>query len=175
MKGESQYARNEAAMRMQQDTTCGATGIPDVQMESETPAINGPVDVMAERGQPKTCSDPAMIVASYRLRPHQRTSWIETWRSLELIARSIPECHTFELDLDSYDSDRCTVISTWSSGAAFDRFVRDVGLLWIERALGYSCSPPQYTRLRLPCHEQKSLVGSRHARAREESRFKAPS
>lgn len=97
-----------------------------------------------------TSSSPTTIVALYRVRPEQKDQWLETWHHLSKIARSMPECRAFVLELDPNESDRCRVISTWSSGWAFDRFVRDVGLTWIERQLDYSRVPPHYTRLALP-------------------------
>jgi quinol monooxygenase YgiN len=102
---------------------------------------------------PMTSSRPTMIVTQYHLRPNQQDCWLETWRQLAVIAKSMQACRTFALELDRAAPDRATVISTWSSGAAFDQFVREVGLIWMERHLDYSHLPPRYTRFPLPASE----------------------
>jgi hypothetical protein len=95
-------------------------------------------------------SVPTMVVAVYRLHPNRRAQWLETWQHLASVAKPNPACRSFILALDPVDSNQCGVVSVWSSGAAFDCFVRDVGLTWIERSLNYSEMPPRYARYFLP-------------------------
>ena len=110
-------------------------------------------------------SNPTTVVALYRLRPDKRAQWLETWQHLATIARSNPECRSFTLDLDPDEPNRCRVVSTWSRGSAFDRFVREVGLCWIERHLDYSQTPPRYSRFALPSSEapESARVHPTHA------------
>jgi quinol monooxygenase YgiN len=100
-----------------------------------------------------TPSSTTTVVALYQVRPGQRDQWLQTWRQLVYIARSYPECRSFTLDVDSARQNRCRVVSTWTSSSAFDRFVRAVGLPWIERCLDYSTVPPRYHRFTLPQSE----------------------
>jgi len=61
-------------------------------------------------------------------------------------ARVIPECRRFTVQMDPDECTYCRLVSAWSIGRAFDRFVRDVGLLWIERYLDYFEQPRRYAR-----------------------------
>lgn len=96
-----------------------------------------------------TSSGPTLVVGHYRVRPDKRYEWLETWQHLAALARTRPECQTFNLDVDPANRNECRVISTWSSDSGFDCFARDVGLPWIERHLDYSEAPPSYTHFPL--------------------------
>ena len=95
----------------------------------------------------ETLPGPALVIGVYRVKPDKRSSWLDTWQHLARMARTRPGCLTFDLDPGPADGDTCLVISTWSIRAGFDRFVREVGLTWIERHLDYSKFPPHYVHL----------------------------
>jgi hypothetical protein len=139
-------------MKTAQATAHGTVALPETRSHRRTTTRDalGLAEFTPEWKPPMTSSSPTMVVALYRLRPDQKAPWLETWQQLAAIARSIPECRTFSLELDPDEPNQCRVVSTWSSGSAFDRFVRDVGLLWIERNLDYSRMTARYARFALP-------------------------
>jgi len=67
------------------------------------------------------------------------------WKELASIAQRLLSCHRFDLLQDGDDATRCLVLSEWDDRAAFNHFMRRTNLLWLERALGYSQCPTEYT------------------------------
>lgn len=85
------------------------------------------------------------VVVSFRLSPHRQDDWYSAWRGLADIAERLLYCHRFDLLRDRDDESRCVVISEWDNRAAFNHFVRRTNLLWLERAMGYSQCPAEFT------------------------------
>jgi quinol monooxygenase YgiN len=88
---------------------------------------------------------PTTVMVSFRLWPHRQRDWYNSWRGLAEIAQRFLYCHRFDLLQDRDDETRCFVLSAWNDRAAFSHFVRRTNLLWLERALGYSQCPPEFT------------------------------
>jgi quinol monooxygenase YgiN len=88
---------------------------------------------------------PITVMVSFRLCPHRQGEWYSAWRGLADIAQRLLSCHRFDLLQDRDDATRCVVLSQWDDRAAFSHFVRRTNLLWLERALGYSQCPTEYT------------------------------
>jgi quinol monooxygenase YgiN len=88
---------------------------------------------------------PVTVMVSFRLYPQRQRDWYDAWRGLADIAQRLLYCHRFDLLQDRDDATRCVVLSEWDDCAAFSHFVRRTNLLWLERALGYSHCPTEYT------------------------------
>jgi quinol monooxygenase YgiN len=87
------------------------------------------------------------VIASFLLFPHRWDAWSAAWTELGRIAAGLSSCHQFRLLRDPRDRTRCAVVSEWDSIAAFDRFVRETHLIWIERATAYARLPTEFTVL----------------------------
>lgn len=78
------------------------------------------------------------VTASFSLLPGRQDLWLNIWKELGRLALSRPSCREFRLVYSRTAESRCSVVSTWNEVREFHRFVREIGLLWIERTAGYS-------------------------------------
>lgn len=87
------------------------------------------------------------VVGSFKLLPGRESVWEETYRDVFGKAKqnAATGLHWFHLLRDTHDDRHFAFISEWESAAAFDRFVREAGLIWDRRALEYSDTPAQVT------------------------------
>ena len=99
----------------------------------------------APQGAVMTHPIPTTVMVSFRLCLHRQDEWYSAWRGLADSAQRLLSCHRFDLLQDGDDETRCLVLSEWDDRAAFSHFVRRTNLLWLERALGYSQCPTEYT------------------------------
>jgi hypothetical protein len=74
-------------------------------------------------------------MASYALYPGTRELWLDVWSAVGRSAVQLPECRRVTLLTHPDDPTLVRVISTWTSAQAFHRFVREAGLVWLERHL----------------------------------------
>lgn len=89
---------------------------------------------------------PVSVVISFHLWPSRADKWRSTWTRIERYALRLPACRSFTIVESSNDVARC-IFTQWEDVSAFHRFVRENGLLWIERAAGYSQAPTRFTFL----------------------------
>ena len=112
-------------------------------MTSSTKAI---VDRPTERhaSSVDTRSTPVTVIGDFTLVPGRQDMWLGVWRNIARIARTQPTCDEFRLLRNRSDSTRCSILSRWDDVSAFNRFVREVHLLWVERAMPYSRLPTHF-------------------------------
>jgi quinol monooxygenase YgiN len=129
-------------------TVYGATA---EEIVSIRPPASAALAALRERGRSvpqevvTTHPIPITVMVSFRLCPHHQGEWYSAWRGLANIAQRLLYCHRFDLLQDGDDDTRCLLLSEWDDRAAFNHFVRRTNLLWLERSLGYSQCPTEYT------------------------------
>ncbi len=90
---------------------------------------------------------PVLIVARFTLHPERQHWWLDAWRALARAAEQTPECRSFHLLHDTRHEHQRFLVSSWTSRDAFNRFVRETGLVWMERALDYAHRPTEFLYL----------------------------
>lgn len=78
------------------------------------------------------------VIASFTLQPHRQAVWLATWGEVARIAASRAGCRRVCLLQDRSDSAHPIMLSEWETPAAFSRFWRETGLIWLEDALSLS-------------------------------------
>lgn len=90
-------------------------------------------------------SGPVTVMISFHLLSGGQEAWMATWQQIELQANEQPDCGSFRLLVNDHEEGRCVIVTEWDDVHAFNRFVRETGLLWIERTARYSRASSTYT------------------------------
>jgi hypothetical protein len=110
---------------------------------------------------------PVTVLAVFHLVPGGHLQWRHAWFYLRQLALLQAECREFELLWNPHDERQCVALSTWDSAAAFHRFARTSGLLWIDRCHGYTGHSPKYCVLE-PVPARLPILTSAEAAANRE-------
>lgn len=102
------------------------------------------------------------VVASFRCLPGQERAWLSVWSALAQAALTRPGCEAFTV-LPSVTGDgRTAVVSRWEESDGFDRFVRSVGLTWLDYSLYCPVIPARIDRYSsVPRELVDALVGQK--------------
>lgn len=92
------------------------------------------------------------VVISFNLLPGREDVWREAWSEVARLAAHRRACRHSRLLQDRNDVDCCAMLSEWESLVDFDRFVRETGLIWLDRVTAYSRTPPQINVFELIQH-----------------------
>lgn len=89
------------------------------------------------------------VVASFKLMPGRQAQWEEVYTKIMQRAEQDPTSGLRHVRLmrDVRDEKHFVIVGEWDSPGAFDRFVRDSGLMWESRGLGYAATPINVTYL----------------------------
>jgi quinol monooxygenase YgiN len=79
---------------------------------------------------------PVLVLAFFTLVPDRQRAALEVWKEMACLARGRPACRSARVVVDRGDSTDGIMLSEWSDVPAFDRFVREVRLIWLIEALG---------------------------------------
>jgi quinol monooxygenase YgiN len=88
-------------------------------------------------------ASPVTVVMSFTVLPGREDIWRDAWSEVARLATRRSACHHSRLLQDRDDTTRCAMLSEWDSLSDFDRFVREMGLIWLERVTAYSRTQPQ--------------------------------
>ena len=86
-----------------------------------------------------------MVIASFTLHPEGQERWQQVWTRLREQALQRPGCREFRMLRNRHDKLHYAVLSEWDDQKSFDRFARDLGLVWLERGHDCACAPTRYT------------------------------
>ena len=78
---------------------------------------------------------PVVIVETFTLHRAQGQSWTEVGSAIRKAALQDPACLSFQLMRDRKNESIAVLLSEWTSMQEFNRFVRESGLLWLERGV----------------------------------------
>lgn len=107
---------------------------------------------------------PVEVVMTFRIPATAHQCWKDTWSALRELALEIPECAAFELSPPVRDRVDGAIVTSWRSRHDFNRFVRESGLLWIDRVRRDGCACPD-----------SILVSAVESEARASARMRAHS
>jgi quinol monooxygenase YgiN len=78
---------------------------------------------------------PVVVAETFILHPAQRQSWSEFVEAVRRGALSNAACLSFRLMRDRNNDSLAVLLSEWTNIHEFNRFVRESGLLWLERGI----------------------------------------
>jgi quinol monooxygenase YgiN len=78
---------------------------------------------------------PVVVAESFILHPAQQQSWSDVVRTIRRAALSNAACVSFRLMRDRHNDSLVVLLSEWTNIHEFNRFVRESGLLWMERGI----------------------------------------
>ena len=93
------------------------------------------------------------VVMSFKLLPGREDIWRDAWSEVARLAARRPACGHSRLLQDRNDLSSCAMLSEWDSLREFDRFAREMGLIWLDRVTTYSRTPPRINVFELIQHE----------------------
>ncbi len=102
---------------------------------------------------------PVIVAETFALRPGQARNWSEVGRAIRRAALSNAACLSFRLMRDRKDDTRAVLLSEWTDMQEFNQFVRESGLLWLERGASpsltgtWSLLEPEYDEERSAARE----------------------
>jgi hypothetical protein len=82
------------------------------------------------------------VVMTFRISPGTSQYWQDTWIALREVALRSSGCTRFEVSPPARPGRDGEITSTWRSREDFNRFVRDSGVLWIDRVRWSVCARP---------------------------------
>ena len=126
----------------------------------------------------KHCPDeegwPVLVLASSPSEPEQHRRWLDALRRIDTLSREWPACREFRLVRNQGEPRTFVACIEFDSGIQFARFVREAGLLWIDRIVGqptryeiFDILPECQTRLWAGC--QLSVAAPLAARSTPKS------
>ena len=76
---------------------------------------------------------PAIVTETFLVSHGSEQTFWEVCAAMRLSACRNPACLSMRVLHDRHDKARVTIVSEWRSVEAFNAFIRDSGLLWLER------------------------------------------
>lgn len=96
------------------------------------------------------------VVMSFELLPGREDVWRDAWSQVARLAAGRPACRHSRLLQDQNEVGCFAMLSDWDSLPEFDRFAREVGLIWLDRVTAYYRTPPQVSVFELIQHGTSS-------------------
>jgi quinol monooxygenase YgiN len=87
---------------------------------------------------------PVTVVMSLEAPPVRIDAFRAVWQEMARLARTRPACRYFTILLEPQHPSRCTLRSEWDDASSFHKFIRESGILWMERAIPYSPMPTTF-------------------------------
>jgi hypothetical protein len=78
---------------------------------------------------------PVTVIMTYDVPPFRVDGWLRFWERIAVLAARRPACRSFEILRGENFSQGCSIRSAWDDVSSFHRFIRESGLLWLERAM----------------------------------------
>lgn len=78
---------------------------------------------------------PVIVTETFKLRPGEGQSWADVGRAIRRAALGNAACVSFRLMRDRRNQSLAVLLSEWTSIQEFNRFVRESGVLWLERGV----------------------------------------
>ena len=78
---------------------------------------------------------PVIVAETFTLHPSQGKTWSDVGRAIRRAALGNRACLSFRLMRDHRNDSRAVLLSEWTSLNEFNRFVRESGVLWLERGV----------------------------------------
>jgi hypothetical protein len=101
-------------------------------------SVSAPLSDRGENADVSGCP-PMVVNLEYIVPAGEAGMWIENWKLVAQVAASWSGCRMFRLLLDRNDEWYFAVFSEWESMETYTRFVRETGIMWLQRALGHPC------------------------------------
>jgi quinol monooxygenase YgiN len=92
-------------------------------------------------------SKPVTAIISFRLLPGFRETWSQAWQQLRGAALTAPTCRQFCLLRDRHDESHRVVLTEWDRASDFDAFIREAGVIWLDRCIDGTSEPTAYSIL----------------------------
>ena len=85
------------------------------------------------RDSPSRPLMPVVVTESFEIRPGSESSVDDICTAIRLSALRNPACLSLRVLHDRRDAGRVTILSEWQSAESFNTFIRNSGVLWLER------------------------------------------
>jgi hypothetical protein len=99
-----------------------------------------PVTAVGPREAPRRLPPDAeriLLVITFDVEEGDRVAWHDVWSPVGQYALEWPACSVFRLGRSHLTRGQMVVMTTWGNHEELNRFVRQSGILWIDRALNY--------------------------------------
>jgi len=78
-----------------------------------------------------------VLLITFDVQEADRLAWHDVWSRVRQHALEWPACTAFRLRRSQDTRGQMVITTTWGNHEELNRFVRQSGMLWIDRALGY--------------------------------------
>jgi hypothetical protein len=78
-----------------------------------------------------------LLVITFDVEEGDRVAWHDVWSPVGQYALEWPACCVFRLGRSHLTRGQMVVMTTWGNHEELNRFVRQSGILWMDRALNY--------------------------------------